>query len=318
MKKSRWLIIPLLLLVFSCSEEIKPVPQEPVIEQVVMDSVLYKVTDTDSLWMNIYALNLRENLKEDVILVVHGGGFMGGSRNSPTIDPFCRLAAQSGFKVACMDYTLALKDNELRFGCEQPIDVKVDAIERAAIDILDAQKFITQNAEMRGFNNSCFLLGSSAGAEAALHSLYAPQLSEYRTSNKTLGLISLAGAILDTTWLTHSMITPSMFYHGTCDPLVPYASDIHHFCPEDSPGGMMFHGSRTIAAILSEMGRPCQLYSFCGADHSISGSPFLERAEEMINFCRDVSNEKAETKHIILPGRSDCELEPAFCDPRSL
>lgn len=306
-------IIPILFLVlvfFSCDSE-KPVPKHEFKDVVRMDSVLFHVHDTDSLWINFYALNSREQLKEDVILVVHGGGFMGGSRNSPTIDAFCKQAAASGFKVASMDYRLTLKGSS--FGCDQTIENKIAAIEAAAKEIWIAEKFVRGESEMRGMSDRMFLLGNSAGAEAALHAVYAPSLEEDRADHRFDGLISLAGAMIDTSWIQPENATASLFFHGTCDPLVPYASAIHHYCPEDSPGALMLHGSWSIAQRLNSLGTPWSLNTFCGEDHKLAATPFLEHPDVLIEFCRDVADSTFLPLHVVNPGASDCEVDPGFC-----
>ena len=124
--------------------------------------------------------------------------------------------------------------------------------------------------------------------------------------------LSLA-PVIDTSWINPSNALPTLLYHGTCDPLVPFASDIHHYCPDDSPGALMLHGSWSIAGQLESLGMPWQLYTFCGDDHRVANNPFLSNGEDIIRFCRDISEGLLETKHTIFPGDSDCFIDPEFC-----
>ena len=62
---------------FSCSEKVEPQPEGIPDPVVLMDSVIYHVTESDTLQMNLYSLDIHENLQQDVIMIVHGGGFYG-------------------------------------------------------------------------------------------------------------------------------------------------------------------------------------------------------------------------------------------------
>ena len=78
----------------------------------VRDIVYTTRYDTLDLYMTIYE---PIKLKFDyVILYMHGGGFMSGSRNDSIVVAYCRIMSERGFRVATIDYRLGMKSFTLK------------------------------------------------------------------------------------------------------------------------------------------------------------------------------------------------------------
>ena len=88
------------------------------------------------------------------------------------------------------------------------------------------------------------------------------------------GIFSLAGAIVDARYITEENAIPGVFFHGTEDNLVPYATGPHHWCDRDQPGYIILDGSKTITERLEKLNASYMLYSFEGGKHEHSGMPF--------------------------------------------
>ena len=137
--------------------------------------------------------------------------------------------------------------------------------------------------------------GSSAGAEAVLNAVYNPDLmfqSEEKYKDlKFSAAISLAGAIVDARYIKENNAVPGIFFHGTEDNLVPYATAPHHYCDSTRPGYLILDGSKTIVEKLEQLNTSYLFYTFEGARHEISGMPF-EFLPEVFNFLKEVVFEK--------------------------
>ena len=81
--------------------------------------------------------------------------------------------------------------------------------------------------------------------------------------------------------------TPAIFFHGTDDNLVPYATAAHHYCEKSQPGYLILDGSRSIANRLKELNTAYLLYTFKGAKHEISSIPF-DYLPEIFSYVKDV------------------------------
>jgi hypothetical protein len=105
------------------------------------------------------------------------------------------------------------------------------------------------------------LAGSSAGAEAVLHAAYwtandlidLPEQPALPEDFKYGGVISMAGALVDTNLITKENAIPTLLFHGTCDNLVPFGTAPHHYCDESDKGYLMLHGANSIAKRLHHL-----------------------------------------------------------------
>lgn len=222
---------------------------------------------TDTLGYNAFTPNEAAHPGWGVVYL-HGGGFFSGSRNGTADRAYCTELAKAGIPVMSMDYRL--RQVGKGFHCDISVISKREAIRWAAEDLIAAIDAFGAN-----FPEGIIAAGSSAGAEAVLDALFALRLSSLD------GAISLSGGVEPSkTWRN----TPILAVHGTCDSLVPYCTDIHHYCPEESPGALILAGAGGMAAA----GAQVELWAIENAGHEISttmlGEPFfIERSIDFIN-----------------------------------
>jgi pimeloyl-ACP methyl ester carboxylesterase len=156
------------------------------------------------------------------------------------------------------------------FHCDVSIPDKRKAIRWAAEDLVAAIDAIGGN-----FPNGIIAAGSSAGAEAVLDAVFTLGVPSLKA------VISLAGGVEPpAAWRD----TPVLAAHGTCDALVPYCIDLHHYCPAESAGALLLAGGGGMALA----GAQTALLTIQNAGHEISTSlltdaQFIERSVEFIN-----------------------------------
>jgi len=257
-------------------------------DEINTETYTYATKDGENLDLDIYLPNYDSDFERATIIYVHGGGFQTGKRNSDDIQKFCKQLASYGYVVASISYRLTRKDKPGGFGCDCPAVDKLTTFQAAVEDLQDATFFLIENREQFGINPQKIILsGSSAGAETVLNTAYQPPYCYGLDSGPVsfAGVISMAGAIPDTTVIYDESAIPSMFFHGTDDNLVPYATAPHHYCDKDSPGYLMLNGSYTIAQKLEKLGVPYWLHTTCGAAHEMANKPMTEYFDEIIEFC---------------------------------
>ncbi|PIF02562.1 MAG: lipase, partial [Draconibacterium sp.] len=239
-----------------------------------------------------------------LIVYLHGGGFFAGARNEKKIQEFCTKLAQYGYAVTSISYRLTRKGKPELFGCDCPAIDKINAFYAATEDIQDANFYLIQNRKALAFNpQKIILMGSSAGAEAILNAAYQPPLCYGLEAGPVsiAGLVSMAGAIPDTTKLFADSAVPSLLFHGTDDNLVPYATASHHYCKKEQKGYLILHGAKTIAQKLHQLGIPYWLHTTCGGNHSLAGVPMTKYFDIITEFCYTyVVNEQKEMRHTIV------------------
>lgn len=259
---------------------------------------LYAVEETQTL---VYAKKNGEDLVIDLyrpksagestpmIIFMHGGGFSGGSPKNPQEVKFAKIAASKGYTVGLISYRLTRKGKS--FGCDFKAEGKIATFRAAAEDFMDAVVFMIKNSEKLGIDREKIIVGgSSAGAEAVLNAVYNPDLmfeNEKYSDIKVSAVISLAGALLDVRYLDEKNAVPGIFFHGTDDNLVPYATAPHHYCDNAKPGYLILDGSKTIVNRLDELYTSYLFYTVLGARHEISGMPF-EDLPQVFRFLKDV------------------------------
>ncbi len=280
--------------------------KEVLFDEVSVETLTYATKDGEDLELDIYVPQADAEEERATIIFVHGGGFSTGIRDGNNIKEFCNLMASYGYVAASLSYRLTRKGTPETFGCNCPTAEKLKTFEAAVEDVQDATFFLIENRQQFGIDpQKIILAGSSAGAETVLQTAYQPPYCYGLDSGPVsfAGVISIAGAIPDTSIIYDESAVPSMFIHGTDDNLVPYGTAPHHFCDKNSPGYMILHGAQTMAQKLDQLDVPYWLYTVCGADHSLTGQPITNFKDEIVEFCHDfVIEGKGETRHTIKKG----------------
>lgn len=256
--------------------------------EIATETHTYATKDGQNLEMDIYLPQNDPDTDRPVIIYVHGGGFQDGTRNSDDIVQFCTNLAEFGYVVASISYRLTRKGQPGGFGCDCPVSEKLETFDAAVADIQDATFYLIQNYEYLGIDpQKIILAGSSAGAEAVLITAYSPPVCYDLPSGPVAyaGVIGMAGAIPDTSIIYEESAVPSLFFHGTDDNLVPYATAPHHYCEKDKPGYIILHGSHTLAKKLENLNVPYWLHTTCGGGHEMASQPMRNYFNEIIDFC---------------------------------
>lgn len=155
-----------------------------------------------------------------LVVWVHGGAFRFGNKTSPEIVDQATTFARQGYVTASISYRLA------RQGCVPGSTDCGQAILDAADDARTAVRFLRTHAKDYGVDPSRIAIGgTSAGAITALRVGYGADDTPdglHDPSSAVRGAISLSGAVLANGAVDPSD-PPTLLFHGTSDPLVPYS-----------------------------------------------------------------------------------------------
>lgn len=201
------------------------------------------------------------------VVFVHGGGFQMGKRDSGPVSTFLDTLAAAGVASASISYRLTMAGRG--FGCDVRSEDKRAAVAHAGEDLIDALDWLQEHPATHEWAGGWVAAGSSAGAETVLWSAYVDSPSRWE------GAISFSGA-LDAGSSANSTLPPLLAIHGTCDPLVPVESDLHHYCPEDSPGAWLLIGGPAWADSLRHEGQFAWRWKYCGGGHGVCTSALID------------------------------------------
>ncbi len=215
-----------------------------------------------------------------LIIMAHGGSFVGGSKTDYDMEYMCKAFALKGYACASISYRLGF-----------PIDslLAIDAVARAVQDMKASVRFFNKDSR-DGTNtykidtNRIFVGGSSAGAITALHAAYLDKTCEleyYLTpaaiatlggiegnsghpcySSKVAGVINLCGALARYGWMETGDV-PVVSLHGDADGTVKYNRG------QVNPGIPLLYldGSRMVHEQAQAVGIDSDFYTFYGAGH---------------------------------------------------
>jgi hypothetical protein len=232
-----------------------------------------------------------------LIIWVHGGSFIGGSKTDNDVKTLSQKFAQKGYACASIDYRLGFF----------PIDSAnaVKAVVRAVQDLKAAIRYFYADAQASNTykidTNRIFIGGSSAGAIAALHVAYLNdpcEISAYLNqsvldglgglegtsgnpgySTKVAAVLNGCGALAMYSWLEAGDV-PLCSFHGTADNTVKYNRGIVN------PGTplMYLDGSRMLHERACALGVPNKFYTFIGAGHVpyLGNSAYMDTSERFV------------------------------------
>lgn len=201
-----------------------------------------------NLTLDIYFPKGDTDTDRPLIIMAHGGNFLGGSKTGSDVVPMCKDWAQMGYVVSSINYRVGMTN--FPFPGPDSTDA-TEAVMRAVQDARAAVRFFRksyENGNPYGIDTSkIFFAGVSAGGFMALHMAYLDEVSEFPSYIDTTGqyglsgglqgnsgnpgyssevkaIINICGALGDTAWI-HPGDEPVMNFHGTNDQTVPYGSD---------------------------------------------------------------------------------------------
>lgn len=250
-----------------------------------------------TLKMDFYEPTGDTEINRPLIIWVHGGSFLGGSKTDPDMTILSQRFARKGYACASIDYRLGFF----------PIDSAnaVKAVVRAVQDLKAAIRFFYKDKQTTDSyhidTNLIYIGGSSAGAITALHVAYLNnicEISDYLNqttinqlggldgnsgnpgfSSSVKGVINLCGALARYSWLEAGDI-PLVSIHGTADGTVKYNRGIVN------PGTALMYldGSRMLHERACALNVHSDFYTFPGAGHVpyINNNAYMDTTEWFI------------------------------------
>ena len=266
-------------------------------------TVTYAVKEGQELQMDIYIPEfIPKGNALPTLVWMHGGGFSAGVRDNKHEVQLCEKAVEEGFVAVSISYRLLRKGTDTAFGCDCPAETKEAVFKAAAIDYMDAVRYlIDHHQELNIHPKQLIAGGSSAGAEAILSAVYMPSyygLEAYKDISFA-GVFSLAGALVHLDEIKKGHSIPTVVFHGIADNLVPYSKASHHYCHPNQAGYLVLNGSDKIIDRLDRLGESYLFYSYHKGRHEISGVPF-EDLSEVFSFFKSTIVEKQHMTKTIL------------------
>lgn len=275
--------------------------------------------NTTTLLLDFYEPENDTETERPLLIWVHGGSFLAGSKTDIDVKTFSERFAKKGYACASINYRLGFF----------PIDSTnaIKAVVRAVQDLKAAIRFFRQdNATTNTYKidpNRIYIGGSSAGAITALHVAYLSdecEIEDYLDasalsalgglegtsgnpgySTEVSAVINGCGALGRYSWMEAGEV-PLCSIHGTNDGTVKYNRGLVN------PGIpiMYLDGSRMLHERACAIGTENSFYTFHGAPHvpyAGTGAAQLAYMDTTVNFIRDFLVKQL--------GCTETELQPA-------
>ncbi len=264
----------------------------PVFDSIVItDSIPYGSANnylgaSTMLAMDLYMPYGDTATNRPLLVLAHGGSFIGGNKKATDIVKVCMEFAKRGYVCASIKYRLGVStSNPLTLANEF-----ANAVWRGTLDGRGAIRYFYKDASM-GNNykidtNNIYVGGISAGGVLGLHVAYLDKPSEAGSANpsidtasiggvegssgnagyswKVKGVINLCGAIGTSTWMNDNKNIGIVSVHGTNDNTVPFKTD--YFKAGVIPIALL-SGSYIVDSVAKANGDPSALKIFYGQDH---------------------------------------------------
>jgi acetyl esterase/lipase len=212
--------------------------------------------------------------RRPVIVFVHGGAFVTGSRTESKVREFCTRFSRRGYITSSIDYRLGVsnpfsRSDFIQAGYRAMQDAKAAVRYFRRQDVADSLRVDTTRIFLGGFSAGAFSALNAACLDA---SELTPEIDTTLLGNiegnsgnpghssRVLALMNCWGGLLDTLVVDPGDI-PMISVHGTSDPVVPYTSGISIFA------GIYLYGSSTITARLRSLGIRTYLIPMPGVGH---------------------------------------------------
>ncbi|MFM7769179.1 MAG: alpha/beta hydrolase, partial [Bacteroidota bacterium] len=112
--------------------------------------------EREDLYLDLYLPHDDSISKRPVLVFMHGGGVVNGSRKTSVAQQVCKLFASKGYVTASISYRLGIEVGKSK-------NDYAEALYRAQQDGRSAIRFLKANAEEWGLDTSQFFIaGSSA------------------------------------------------------------------------------------------------------------------------------------------------------------
>jgi len=231
-----------------------------------------------------------------VVMLIHGGAFYIGSKESACEQALAMALAKRGYLVASIDYRLGFKPSQA--------DIEMSAY-RAIQDAHAALRFLSHHSKGIGIDpEQVYIGGTSAGAVASLNVAFMDnnERPERIVENQKKGLVTrieesgntftesftikavanLWGAVSDLNLIDPDQKIPVLSIHGTADDVVPFDND-YPFKKSLMVNRLIMnkmYGSKPIHDRLNSMGIRNKLFALQGLGHE----PELETYNTLNNY----------------------------------
>jgi para-nitrobenzyl esterase len=263
--------------------------QDSSVTNIVYGSNTNASGNLTSLKMDVWMPKGDVEMHRPLIVLAHGGNFLGGSKSGTDVLQLSKDLSKMGFVVASIDYRVGMTNFPF------PGPDSSDATEAVIRGVHDGRAavryfrkdFATNNNSYRIDTSQIYFAGVSAGGFIALHIAYMEQISElpaWADTTNQYGLtggiegnsgnpgyasnvkavINICGALGDSAWI-QTGDEPALLLHGNLDGTVPYGSDqivllsVYPLLQVD--------GSSSIHARLDEKGVQNCFETYEGEDH---------------------------------------------------
>jgi para-nitrobenzyl esterase len=260
-----------------------------------------------NLLLDVYQPTGDAALLRPLIIMAHGGSFLGGSKTGTDVVPLCHDFAKMGYVVASIDYRLGITG--IPVGIPDSVGA-TESVIRGVHDGKAAVRFFRKSAAegnpYKVDTNQIYFAGVSAGAIIAIHMAYLDDMSEYPSwidsshaglsgglegvsgnpgySSDVNAIVNICGAIRDTSWI-HAGDEPICSFHGTNDQTVPYGSATIYLLGIYPI--LRVDGSSSIAARVNHQGIENCFDIYWGQDHvpEISNAQYYDTTKVIMrNF----------------------------------
>ncbi len=295
---------------------------------------------SDTLRMNIVVPTNDNTFKRPLVVWIHGGGFIQGSRAD--FQSLAEIWAKRGYTAVTISYRLGIHGGAFDPPFAYDEAELVRACFRGVQDVRTGLRFLSKNAEQYGIDTSRIAIGgASAGSIIALHVAYIDQqdklpeavgeISDVTRAGRTFkrpdmgsydgvlysdvptpgvdAVLNIFGALLNRSYLDHSPFVPLFSYHQTEDPVVACGEDRpYRTIPLVSANYPRMIGTCAIVEELENRGTPASQYEALihqGAAHEVHDPAGIDKAAAMFA-----------AKYISIP-TSVAEFDEAVVDPGS-
>ena len=268
-----------------------------IFDEVEVTTVTY--SDIHNLSMDIYQPIGDDVTNRPLIILAHGGTFIFGSKNNPTVVELCETFAKRGYVTASINYRLAndivglFQQFTFYTNTESAYEVVLNAMMDGKAAVRYFRKDVAENGNMYGIDpDQIWAGGNSAGGVLFLHVGHVQSIDEFIAplddnraniatsvfnsiggdiegnsgnpgySSEISGVISLAGALHRSEYVDSNDI-PSIFAHGDNDGVVPY--DCNGF--QNNPSYDQLCGGGALINNFQNSGITSDLLTFPGDNH---------------------------------------------------
>lgn len=266
-----------------------------------------------------------------LVILAHGGSFIGGTKSDPGMAEHCKWLASMGYVAASIDYRLGnVIDIILSANVESTY---VNIVYKAVHDEMACIRYFRENADIGGntyqIDPSLIIVGGfSAGSILGMHLTYMdtpaklnPFINEagdggfYGASGhpgypvNPQAVLNYCGALEDTL-LLESGDQPMMSIHGTADGTVPYGTAVVN------PGipVMVVSGSGSVHERALNVGVTNPLKTYVGAGHCEFWNT-AQQADTTYQFAADFLQDQLCIQHLYTEQHPNSVFFTAYPNP---